>query len=86
MVIHLSRNGEILVASVLYNFHQVSNTIVLKFHKTSSNDIEDLILMYDPLDKKWKEAGNLEKLEPDFFQQVLSRLSMVLREAEKYFK
>jgi hypothetical protein len=39
--------------------------------------MENLILIYDSIDKKWK------KLEPELFQQTLYKLSGALREAKE---
>ena len=85
MIIHLTRGAQALSASVIYNFHQFCNVIVVRLHRTTCTDKDDLVIFYDSLDNKWKEVTRLEDNEPIFFQQILLRLSNVIREAQKVF-
>jgi len=85
MTIHLTRGAQALSASVVYNFHQACNVIVVRLHRTACTDKDDLVIFYDPLDNKWKEVTRLEDNEPIFFQQILLRLSNVLGESKKVF-
>src|SRR5262245_45245841 len=84
MTIHLTRDGEPMVASVLYNFNQLCNVILLRLHKTCLTDQDDIVLVYDIKNEKWCEIGGLENCEPLFFEQILSRLKNVLAEAQKH--
>ena len=82
MTIYVSRGGENIAASVLYNFKKACNVVVLRLHKTFFSDQDDLVLLYDVVDKKWTEMSHLEESEPLFFEQVKNRLKNVLTEAE----
>jgi hypothetical protein len=83
MTIYVTRGGENIAASVLYNFRKACNVIVLRLHKTFISDQDDLIFLYNNEDKKWTEFNQLEEHEPLFYQQVLERLKSVFSEAEK---
>lgn len=82
MTIYVSRGGENIAASVLYNFKKACNVVVLRLHKTFFSDQDDLILLYDAVDKEWTEMSHLEESEPLFFEQVKNCLKNVLAEAE----
>ena len=82
MTIYVSRGGENIAASVLYNFRKACNVVVLRLHKTFFSDQDDLVLLYDSEEKKWMEMSHLEESEPLFFQQVKDCLKNVLIEAE----
>ena len=51
--------------------------------KSEYNDADDIVLLYDLIDKKWKKIEHLENREPEFFNQMVNQLSDVLQQAEK---
>jgi len=86
MTIYVTRGEQNIAASVLYNFRQACNVVVLRLHKTFFSDQDDLILLYDNKEKKWTEMSHLEESEPLLFQQVIMKLKDVLSEAENSIK
>src|SRR6476620_3078542 len=84
MITYVTRRGQNIAATVLYNFQQACNVVILKLHPSFFTEGDCFVLMYDQEDRKWTEIDHLDQREPLFFQQILSRLANVLTEAEKY--
>jgi hypothetical protein len=86
MTVYVSRGGENIAASVLYNFRKACNVVVLRLHKTFFSDQDDLVLLYDEKEKRWTEMSHLEESEPLFFEQIIMKLRDILSEAENGIK
>jgi hypothetical protein len=85
-MIHLNYGGQCIPVTVWYNFRQVSNLIILHLHKTKLRKCDDIILIYDMVQKKWVELEYLQNRDPIFFAQILQRLKTVLKEAEEFIR
>ena len=85
MTIHVVHGDSCFEASVVYNFNQVLNIIILKFDKPVINNEKDMILWYNPRSDEWNDLSGLHKKYPELFRQIEYKLKQVIRENNKLF-
>jgi len=79
MLIHILHDKKIFTAKVVYNFRQLSNTILLRLDQPITDNQREIILSYQ--NTEWNDDASIKEQLPDVFSQILFKLRNVTREA-----
>ena len=71
MFINLSRGKQKFSCAVLYNFHQVSNVIILQCNKELIPNNCEIVLMLNPVTRAWSDMDRIDVSDPIFFAQIM---------------
>jgi len=80
MTIHVVQGNKVFIGSVIYNFSQIRNTILVRFDKPLNNS-SDIMVYYDQVLHQWKDDNDIAILYPEVFEQVEFKLKKIMKEA-----
>ncbi|CAN5830676.1 hypothetical protein BH10BAC2_BH10BAC2_21670 [soil metagenome] len=83
MIINLMHGTRKISATVLYNFNQLSNIIILRCDTEIIFNNKDIVLIYDAVSDSWTDIDGLQNNDPVFFRELTLKLKNILLEAKK---
>jgi len=82
MNMYIHKNGEILPATLIFDFEQITSAIVVRLDETFFTKQQEYFLQFDYRNKRWIELNNRHITEPVFFGELLKQLNTILTQAE----
>jgi hypothetical protein len=79
---YIHKNGEILPATLIFDFEQITSAIVVRLDETFFTKQQEYFLQFDYKNKRWIELNNRHITEPVFFGELLKQLNTILTQAE----
>lgn len=77
MIIHITYKDVVIKGRVIYNVRAIKNIVVVCLDQKMEEVGNEIVLLYQ--NSAWEEAGGMQLIYPQLFNQVISRLEPVLK-------